>query len=337
PNIGLISSLSTYARVNDLGFLETPYRKVKDGVVLRSSVDFLAADQEDHYVIAQASEPVNESGAFENKLVASRHKGEFPLASPETVQYMDVSPLQIVSPAAALIPFLEHDDANRALMGSNMQRQAVPLLRTDPPYVGTGLEEKVAHDSGAVVFAKSNGVVHQVSGNEIVIRPDRSGQEGVRDLSESGGDERYPLIKFKRSNQDTCISQRPIVVEGQKVKAGQVIADGPSTHQGELALGANVLVAFMPWNGYNFEDAIIVSEALIKRDCFTSIHIEELALQVRDTKRGVEEITREIPNVGEDALKHLDEDGIIRIGAPVKSGDILVGKVTPKGETDLTP
>ena len=337
PNIGLISSLSTYARVNDLGFLETPYRKVKDSTVVRTSVDFLAADQEDHYVIAQASEPVSEGGAFENKLVASRHKGEFPLAGPEQVQYMDVSPLQIVSPAAALIPFLEHDDANRALMGSNMQRQAVPLLRTDPPYVGTGLEEKVAHDSGAVVFSKSNGVVHQVSGNEIVVRPDRMGQEGVRDLSETGGDERYPLIKFKRSNQDTCISQRPIVIEGQKVKAGQVIADGPSTHQGELALGANVLVAFMPWNGYNFEDAIIVSEALIKKDCFTSIHIEEFELQVRDTKRGVEEITREIPNVGEDALKHLDEDGIIRIGAPVKSGDILVGKVTPKGETDLTP
>ncbi|MBK8232019.1 MAG: DNA-directed RNA polymerase subunit beta [Candidatus Eisenbacteria bacterium] len=334
PNIGLISSLSAYARVNDLGFLETPYRRVKDGVVAKQ-IEYLSADLEDQYVIAQANEPLNEKGEFANKRVACRYKGEFPLVPPEQVHYMDVSPIQVVSPAAALIPFLEHDDANRALMGSNMQRQAVPLLISDPPLVGTGLERKVAEDSGAMIFAKRAGIVETSSGGQIVIKPELD--EGVTDYTEAAGRDFYNLTKFKRSNQDTCINQRPLVKEGERVAAGTCIADGPSTREGELALGANVLVAFMTFDGYNFEDAIIVSEGLIKRDIFTSIHIEEFELQVRDTKRGVEEITREIPNVGDDALKNLDEDGIIRIGAPVRAGDILVGKVTPKGETDLTP
>ncbi|MEZ4650150.1 MAG: DNA-directed RNA polymerase subunit beta [Candidatus Eisenbacteria bacterium] len=337
PNIGLISSLSTHARVNDLGFLETPYRRAATGKVERTKIDYLSADQEDQYVIAQASAPLDEEGLFVRDVVSARNKGEFPLVPPDQIQYMDVSPLQLISPAAGLIPFLEHDDANRALMGSNMQRQAVPLLKTDVPLVGTGLEEKVAQDSGAVVFSKRAGVIESVSGDQIVVRPNRNESSDIQDFTEAAGRDIYRLTKFKRSNQDTCINQKPIVHEGQKVKAGEVIADGPSTDQGVLALGANILVAFMPWNGYNFEDAIIVSEGLIKRDTFTSIHIEEFELQVRDTKRGVEEITREIPNVGDDALRHLDEDGIIRIGAPVKAGDILVGKVTPKGETDLTP
>jgi DNA-directed RNA polymerase subunit beta len=337
PNIGLISSLSSYARVNELGFLETPYRKVKDGVVSRTQVEFLAADQEDRFVIAQANEPVDKKGAFQNRRVACRQKGEFPLVPPEQVDYVDVSPIQLVSPAAALIPFLEHDDANRALMGSNMQRQAVPLLTSEPPLVGTGLERKVAEDSGAMVAARQAGTVVGVSGDQVIIQPDQDEKETVQDFTEAAGRDIYNLIKFKRSNQDTCITQRPLVHEGERVEPGQIIADGPSTCEGELALGCNVLVAFMPWAGYNFEDAIIVSEGLIKKDRFTSIHIEEFELQVRDTKQGVEEITREIPNVGDDAVKNLDEDGIIRIGAPVKSGDILVGKVTPKGETDLTP
>ncbi len=336
PNIGLISSLSAYARVNDLGFLETPYRRVKDGVVARQ-IEYLSADLEDQFVIAQANEPLSEKGELANKRVACRYKGEFPLVPPEQVHYMDVSPIQVVSPAAALIPFLEHDDANRALMGSNMQRQAVPLLIADPPLVGTGLERKVAEDSGAMVFAKRPGIVESCFGGQIVIKPELDSANSVIEFSEAAGRDFYNLTKFKRSNQDTCINQRPLVKEGDRVTAGTCIADGPSTREGELALGANVLVAFMPWNGYNFEDAIIVSEALIRRDIFTSIHIEEFELQVRDTKRGVEEITREIPNVGDDALKNLDEDGIIRIGAPVRAGDILVGKVTPKGETDLTP
>jgi len=337
PNIGLISSLSTYARVNDLGFLETPYRRVKEGVVTRSAVEYLSADVEDQYMIAQANEAMSEKGDLTNKRVACRLKGEFPLAAPEQVHFMDVSPIQLVSPAAALIPFLEHDDANRALMGSNMQRQAVPLLICEGPLVGTGLEKKVAEDSGALIIAKHSGLIIRAHGAEIVVRPDRDETDQVMEFTESGGDDVYTLTKFKRSNQDTCINQRTLVQEGERVTAGQILADGPSTQNGELALGANILVAFMPWNGYNFEDAIIVSEGLIRRDCFTSIHIEEFELQVRDTKRGVEEITREIPNVGDDALKHLDEDGIIRIGAPVRAGDILVGKVTPKGETDLTP
>jgi DNA-directed RNA polymerase subunit beta len=336
PNIGLISSLSTYARVNELGFLETPYRKVKDGVVQKSQIEFLSADQEEQYIIAQANAPLGKKGEFLTDQIACRFKAEYPISAPDEVHYMDVSPMQLVSPAAALIPFLEHDDANRALMGSNMQRQAVPLLITDPPYVGTGLETKVARDSGAMILARRAGVIESVTGDSIVVRPD--GQEhAVHDFTDFSGFDVYPLCKFRRSNQDTCVNQKPIVNEGQRVEVGQVLADGPGTASGTLALGANVLVAFMPWCGYNFEDAIVVSEGLIKRDIFTSVHIEQFELTVRDTKRGMEEITREIPNVGDDAVRYLDEEGIIRVGAPVKSGDILVGKVTPKGETDLTP
>ncbi|MBM3317820.1 MAG: DNA-directed RNA polymerase subunit beta [Candidatus Eisenbacteria bacterium] len=336
PNIGLISSLSTYARVNDLGFLETPYRKVKSGTV-GSETAFLSADEEDQFVIAQASEPLDEKGRLTGDQVACRYKGEFPLQRPSEIQYMDISPMQTVSPAAALVPFLEHDDANRALMGSNMQRQAVPLLKTEAPYVATGLEGKTAHDSGAVVLARRPGVVESVTGDLISVKYDTGSGVQLRDFSADAGLDNYPLTKFKRSNQDTCINQRPVVLPGQRVKAGDLLADGPATRLGDLALGSNVLVAFMPWRGYNFEDAILVSERLIRDDIFSSIHIEEFELQVRDTKRGVEEITREIPNVGEEALRYLDEDGIVQVGAPVRAGDILVGKVTPKGETDLTP
>ncbi|MFH1143198.1 MAG: DNA-directed RNA polymerase subunit beta [Candidatus Eisenbacteria bacterium] len=336
PNIGLISSLSTYARVNELGFLETPYRRVKNGTVIEETA-FLSADQEDLVVIAQASAPLDKQNRFANELVACRYKGEFPLMKPGDIQFMDISPMQTVSPAAALIPFLEHDDANRALMGSNMQRQAVPLLKTEAPLVGTGIEGKVARDSGAVILARRAGVIESVTGDSIAVKYDTGTGMQLRDFSADAGVDVYPLTKFMRSNQDTCINQRPVVVARQRVKAGDILADGPATDGGELALGFNVLVAFMPWRGYNFEDAILVSERLIKNDVFTSIHIEEFELQVRDTKRGVEEITREIPNVGEEALRYLDEDGIIRVGAPVKQGDILVCKVTPKGETDLTP
>ncbi|MCK4415280.1 MAG: DNA-directed RNA polymerase subunit beta [Candidatus Eisenbacteria sp.] len=336
PNIGLISSLATYARVNDLGFLETPYRRVKHGVV-SDDVVFLSADQEDEAIIAQANAPLSDSGRFRDDLLACRYRGEFPLVKSDKVQFMDISPKQTVSPAAALVPFLEHDDANRALMGSNMQRQAVPLLRTEAPLVGTGLEGKVARDSGAVIISKRAGVVESVSGDTIVVKHDAESGMRLRDFSADAGVDIYTLTKFKRSNQDTCVNQRPLVRSGSRVEAGEVIADGSATEGGELALGHNALCAFMPWRGYNFEDAILVSERLIKNDIFSSIHIEEFELQVRDTKRGVEEITREIPNVGDEALRYLDEDGIIRVGAPVKAGDILVGKVTPKGETDLTP
>ena len=336
PNIGLISSLSTYARVNELGFLETPYRRVRSGVVQKGSLEYLSADQEDHYVIAQANALTDKKGAFVREVVACRSRGEFPLVPKDQVHFMDISPMQLVSPAAALIPFLEHDDANRALMGSNMQRQAVPLLITERPFVGTGLEAKVARDSGALILAKRGGIVESVSADTIIIRPEDV-TVSVHDFTEFSGFDVYHLAKFRRSNQDTCINQRPTVQEGQRVGPGDAIADGPATSNGSLALGANVLVAFMPWCGYNFEDAIVVSESLIKRDIFTSVHIEQFELTVRDTKRGMEEITREIPNVGDDAVRYLDEEGIIQIGAPVKAGDILVGKVTPKGETDLTP
>ncbi|HKO21664.1 MAG TPA: DNA-directed RNA polymerase subunit beta, partial [Candidatus Eisenbacteria bacterium] len=337
PNIGLISSLATYARVNELGFLETPYRRVDQGAVDKKQVQFLSADVEDQFKIAQANAAVNGEGHLQG-LQNVRERGEFPMVEPSNVDFMDISPIQLVSPAAALIPFLEHDDANRALMGSNMQRQAVPLLYTEAPLVGTGLEQKVAEDSGALVLAKRPGVIEAVSGDSILVRYDQpEGRSRAVDYSEMAGIDSYRLTKFKRSNQDTCINQRPLVNEGDRVKKGQLLADGAATRHGELALGANVLVAFMPWGGYNFEDAILVSERLIKDDRFTSIHIEEFELQVRDTKRGAEEITREIPNVSEEAVKNLDEEGIVRIGARVKAGDILVGKVTPKGETDLTP
>ncbi len=325
PNIGLIGSLSTYARINEYGFIETPYRRVdKEKGQVTDRIEYLTADEEDNYIIAQANAPLDENKSFATAKVNARHGKDIVIVAPEQVDYMDVSPKQVVSIATALIPFLENDDANRALMGSNMQRQAVPLLRTQAPLVGTGMEHKAAKDSGVVVIAKSSGTVNQVTADEIMIKTDQGQTEG------------YKLMKFTRSNQGTCMNQKPIVVAGSKVEAGDIIADGPSTDMGELALGRNVLVAFMPWEGYNYEDAILVSEKLVKEDYFTSIHIEEYECDARDTKLGPEEITRDIPNVGEDVLKDLDSRGIIRIGAEVRSGDILVGKVTPKGETELT-
>ncbi|CEP69611.1 DNA-directed RNA polymerase, beta subunit [Moorella glycerini] len=325
PNIGLIGSLSTYARINEFGFIETPYRRVdKEKGVVTNEIDYLTADEEDKYVIAQANAPLDEEGHFLEKRVNARHAGEIVVVPADRVDYMDVSPKQMVSVATALIPFLEHDDANRALMGANMQRQAVPLLRTEAPVIGTGMEWRAAQDSGVVVLARNSGIVERVTAREIVIRTD------------AGTVDTYRLQKFVRSNQGTCINQKPIVRKGERVTAGQPIADGPSTNQGELALGRNILVAFMTWEGYNYEDAILISEKLVKEDIFTSIHIEEYECDARDTKLGPEEITRDIPNVSEDVLKDLDERGIIRIGAEVRPGDILVGKVTPKGETELT-
>jgi len=334
PNIGLISSLSTYGRINDLGFIEAPYRKVKKGRLTRQ-IEYLTSDDEDKYVIAQANAPINEKGEFLSDRVKCRYKGEFPVCAPQEIDYMDVAPSQIVSVAAALIPFLEHDDANRALMGSNMQRQAVPLLMPEAPIVGTGIEEKAARDSRALLTAEEDGVVERVSADEIVVRV----KSKERGSGKSAGEElkTYRLKKFVRTNQDTCINQKPAVRQGETVHQGEVLADGCSTERGELALGRNVLVAFMPWHGYNFEDSIIVSERMVSEDIFTSIHIEELELQVRETKRGEEELTREIPNVSEEATKDLDENGIIRVGAEVNYGDIIIGKVTPKGEMDLTP
>ncbi len=325
PNIGLIGSLSTYARTNEFGFIKTPYRKVdKEKGVVTGQIDYLTADEEDKYIIAQANEPLDETGRFIQKKVNARFADEVLSVSPDRVDYMDVSPKQMVSVATALIPFLEHDDANRALMGSNMQRQAVPLLRTEAPIVGTGMEWRSARDSGVVVLARNDGIVKKITAREIEIIND----EGEQDV--------YRLQKFVRSNQGTCINQKPIVSKGDRVKAGEPIADGPSTDHGELALGRNILVAFMTWEGYNYEDAILISERLVKDDVFTSIHIEEHECDARDTKLGPEEITCDIPNVSEDVLKDLDERGIIRIGAEVRPGDILVGKVTPKGETELT-
>jgi DNA-directed RNA polymerase subunit beta len=323
PNIGLIGSLATYARVNEFGFIETPYRKVVNGRVTDEIV-YLTADEEEKYVIAQANAPVDKKGRFVNPNVLCRTKEAVVSVHPEEVDFMDVSPRQIVSVATALIPFLEHDDANRALMGSNMQRQAVPLLRSEAPLIGTGMEYRAAKDTGDVVCAKASGEVIYVDADRIVVRRD----DGNEDL--------YKLAKFRRSNQGTCVNQKPIVDEGDRVEEGQVIADGPCTDNGELALGKNLLVAFMPWEGYNYEDAIIVSERMVYDDVLSSIHIEEHEVDARDTKLGPEEITRDIPNVGEEMLKNLDEMGIIRIGAEVGPGDILVGKVTPKGETELT-
>jgi DNA-directed RNA polymerase subunit beta len=331
PNIGLIAALSTYARVNEFGFIETPYRVVESGRVTDRIVYLSALDEEDK-VIAQANAAIDAHGRFSSELVSARIGGEFTVVRPDEVQYMDVSPNQLVSVAASLIPFLENDDANRALMGSNMQRQAVPLLKTDAPLVGTGLEKTVGRDSGVTVLAKRDGTVESVDAERIVIRADRQS----RDPRDAGVDI-YNLIKYQRSNQNTCINQRPVVIKGERVKAGDVIADGPSTDAGELALGRNVLVAFMPWGGYNFEDSILISERVVKEDLFTSVHIEEFECIARDTKLGQEEITRDIPNVGEEALRNLDTSGIIRIGAEVRPGDILVGKITPKGETQLSP
>jgi DNA-directed RNA polymerase subunit beta len=334
PNIGLISSLSTYARINEFGFIETPYRRVEAGTV-SDDIVFLTALEEEQVVIAQANAEIDKRGKFVADRVEARKSGEFKLVPPEEVQYMDVSPKQLVSVAASLIPFLENDDANRALMGSNMQRQAVPLLQPEAPLVGTGMEHVVARDSGAVVLSRRSGVIESVSADRVVIRAEARGKKAdpVHDRTL----EIYNLTKYRRSNQNTCINQRPVVRKGQRIAAGEVIADGPGTDQGELALGRNVLVAFMPWGGYNFEDAILVSERLVKDDRYTSIHIEEFEIQARDTKLGKEDITRDIPNVAEEALKDLDESGIVRIGAKVKAGDILVGKITPKGETQLTP
>jgi DNA-directed RNA polymerase subunit beta len=337
PNIGLITSLTTFGRINDLGFIETPYRVVKNERVTEE-IEWLSANEEEESRIAQANAQLNPDGTFVNEFVLCRERGDFPLLQPKDIDYMDVAPDQLVSVAAAMIPFLEHDDANRALMGSNMQRQAVPLLYPDAPLVGTGLELKVARDSGAVIMARRGGEVVHVTADEIIVDTG-SVKPGASDapLARLAQFDRYKLKKFWRTNQDTAINQRPLVRRSQAVRAGDIIADGPSTDHGELALGRNILVAFMPWYGHNFEDAIVISEKLVKDDVFTSIHIQELELHVRDTKRGMEEITREIPNVAEDALVDLDERGIVRIGARVKSGDILVGKITPKGETELSP
>jgi DNA-directed RNA polymerase subunit beta len=372
PNIGLISSLSCYARINEFGFIESPYRKVKGGRVIdfvqvvnagesefkageiieRDKVDavneelkrrrvtaepycfYLSAWEEDRYVVAQANVPLDERGRITTELVNCRQAGNFVLKQREEVDYIDVSPKQLVSVAASLIPFLENDDANRALMGSNMQRQAVPLIRGEAPLVGTGMERVTARDSGAVVICRRDGIVDQVDSERIIVRVE-SDHSGV--LSREVGADIYSLIKFKRSNQNTCINQQPLVRVGDRVGQGQVLADGPCTDRGELALGRNVLVAFLPWRGYNFEDAILVSEKLVKEDYYTSIHIEEFEIEARDTKLGPEEITRDIPNISETFLRNLDESGVIRIGATVRPGDILVGKVTPKGETTLTP
>ena len=331
PNIGLIAALSTYARVNEYGFIETPYREVENNRVTDRIVYLSALDEEDK-VIAQANAQLDAHGRFTAEIVSARIGGESTVVRAEDVQYMDVSPNQLVSVAASLIPFLENDDANRALMGSNMQRQAVPLLKPDAPLVGTGLEGTVGRDSGVTVVGKRDGIVESVDAERIVVRADKQ----TKDLRDAGVDI-YNLIKYQRSNQNTCINQRPIVVKGERVKSGDVLADGPSTDMGELALGRNVLVAFMPWGGYNFEDSILISERVVKEDLFTSVHIEEFECIARDTKLGPEEITRDIPNVGEEALKDLDQSGIIRIGAEVRPGDILVGKITPKGETQLSP
>ena len=337
PNIGLITSLSTYARVNDYGFIETPYREVSHGKVTNHIRYLFALDEEEEVdgqkpAIAQANAPLDKEGRFTAPLISARRGGEFMMVKSDEIRYMDVSPKQLVSVATSLVPFLENDDANRALMGSNMQRQAVPLLKTDAPLIGTGMEAIVARDSGVTIVAKRDGVVEDVDASRIVIRADEDGQK-----ADDPGVDIYTLIKYKRSNQNTCINQRPIVYTGEHVKKGEVIADGPATNMGELALGRNVLVGFMPWGGYNFEDSILMSEKLLKEDTYTSIHIEEMECVARDTKLGKEEITCDIPNAGEEALKDLDESGIIRIGAEVNPGDILVGKVTPKGETQLSP
>jgi len=345
PNIGLINSMSTFARINEFGFIETPYRKVVDGVV-QKQIDYLTADQEESYFIAQANNPIDEEGNYEHEKITVRFRGEFLEVEPPKAAYMDVSPKQLVSVAASLIPFLEHDDANRALMGSNMQRQGVPLLISDSPYIGTGMEAKVARDSRAVIVAEGDGIVAAAVAEMIVTTKD--GKLPVTDReflsnpncvkpNASKGIHVYPLRKFMRSNSGTCMNQKPIVYKGQEIKEGDVLADGPNTEHGELALGRNVLVAFMPWNGYNFEDAITISERVVKEDVYTSIHIDEFEIGARDTKLGPEEITRDIPNVGEEALRNLGQDGVIRIGAEVKPGDILVGKITPKSETELAP
>ena len=338
PNIGLISSLSTYARINDFGFIETPYRKVVKGCVTNDIV-YQTGDQDENYYVAQANSTIDAKGRFLGNAVLARYRGDYVEVEPDKIEYMDVSPKQLVSVAAGLIPFLEHDDANRALMGSNMQRQGVPLLVSEAPIIGTGLEGRVARDSKAVILAETNGKVASVDALRIIVTKNGLLPEGKKKIKHDpeSGVYVYELRKFMRSNSSTCINQHPIVKKGQSVKVGDVLADGPNTEQGELALGRNVLVAFMPWNGYNFEDAIMISEKVVKEDIYTSIHIDEFEIGARDTKLGPEEITRDIPNVSEEALQNLGTDGVIRIGAEVKPGDILVGKITPKSETELAP
>ena len=331
PNIGLINSLATYATINRYGFIEVPYRKVVNGQVT-DEVRHMDASEEGKYTITQANTEIDKEGFLIDTLVSARRKGETMMVHPKEVDYMDVCPTQLISVAAALIPFLENDDANRALMGSNMQRQALPLLKTEAPFVGTGMEKTVARDSGTLITARRSGIVQQADAMRIVVKADPS------ETDETGsGVDIYRLEKFIRSNQSTCVNQKPLVKKGDKISRGDIIADGTSTDLGELALGRNVLVAFMPWNGYNFEDSILISERLVRDDVFTSIHIEEFEIMTRDTKLGEEEITRDIPNVGEEALRHLDETGIAYIGTEVKAGDILVGKITPKGENPVTP
>ena len=336
PNIGLISSLCVYAKVNNLGFIETPYRKVEDGVVkVDEQPIYLTAEEENNMTIAQANAPITEKGNFEVERVKARFEGDYPVTEPQNITLMDVAPNQIASIAASLIPFLEHDDANRALMGSNMMRQAVPLLQADAPIVGTGLEPQVARDSRVLVNAEGNGVVEYVDANEIHIRYEMTDEEKL--ISFDDDVKVYSLTKFKKTNQNTCINLKPIVVKGDKVVKGQVLCEGYATENGELAIGRNLKVAFMPWKGYNFEDAIVLSERVVREDLFTSVHIEEMLVNVRDTKRGPEELTADIPNVSEEATKDLDENGMIRIGADIKAGDIIIGKITPKGESDPTP
>ena len=338
PNIGLINSMSTYSRVNEFGFIETPYRKVVNDRVTEQ-IDYLTADREENFLVAQANTPIDDKGKFTTDKIAVRYRGDFLEVEPSKVHYMDISPKQLVSVAAGLIPFLEHDDANRALMGSNMQRQGVPLIITESPLVGTGMEGKVARDSRAVIVAEASGKAASVTADQIIITKDGHLPEGKKKIKNDPeeGVYVYELRKFMRSNAGTCINQKPIIKKGQPVKKGDVIADGPNTDKGELALGRNVLVAFMPWNGYNFEDAILISERIVKDDVYTSIHIDEFEIGARDTKLGPEEITRDIPNVSEEALRNLGPDGVIRVGAEVKPGDILVGKITPKSETELAP
>ncbi len=336
PNIGLIASLCVYAKINKLGFIETPYRAVADGKVdYETPVMYLSAEEEDSHTIAQANAPLDEEGRFTNSMVKARFEGDFPVVEPNVIDLMDVAPNQITSIAASLIPFLENDDANRALMGSNMQRQATPLLKPQAPVVGTGLEAKVAEDSRVLINAEGDGVIEYVDANEIRVKYNRTPEEEL--VSFSDVIKTYALIKFKKTNQSTCINLNPIVVRGDKVRKGQVLCEGYATENGELALGRNLKVAFMPWKGYNFEDAIVISQKVVKEDIFTSIHIDEYTMDVRDTKRGLEELTPDIPNVSEEATKDLDENGLIRIGAEVKEGDILIGKITPKGETDPSP
>jgi DNA-directed RNA polymerase subunit beta len=334
PNIGLIVSMANYTMVNDYGFLETPYRKVGNGKV-SDNVEYLSAIEEDKYYIAQASAKLNEDGSLAENQVSCRHHGDYITRPPADIQYMDVSPKQIISVSASLIPFLEHDDANRALMGSNMQRQAVPLVFPEAPRVGTGMEEKCAYDSGVLVKAKHAGTVISVTSSEVQVKPDAEGD--TKKAKAPKDYDSYPVIKFQRTNQDTCYNQRPIVSVGDHVEAGQVLADGPATEGGELALGRNVLVGFMPWNGYNYEDSILISERVVREDMFTSIHIKEFPIEVRETKLGPEKLTRDIPNASEKSLDSLDGEGIIYVGAKVRPGDILVGKVTPKSETETTP